>query len=137
MSRDPEALLTQLLVMYWHDGVSQTQAANLLGIRKEDFAELADWRLGEMALERAAWTYYVAQFHYRFPECDRHATHRDHGPTWNREPRMFTDDELLSATEIGNWQSLLSTKIEVGNSPPAIPRALPATWQQSSIEEAA
>ncbi len=137
MTDSPATLLTRLLVMYWHEGVTQTQAANLLGIRKEDFAELADWKLGEMALERASWAFYVSQFHYQFPECDRHATRRDHGPTWNREPRMFTDNELLSVTENGNWKQARSTKIEVGNSPPAIPRAPAALTGQHTLDEAA
>lgn len=66
---DTARLLDRLLALYWADGVTQGQAAVLLGMRKEDFAEFADLWLGERALLRVANDYLARAFHSRFPEC--------------------------------------------------------------------
>ena len=72
-------MMTQLVDLYLRGGVMQGAASQLLGLRKETFAELADLRLGVAALEREAGRYYVDAFHQQFPHCDvkawRHARH--------------------------------------------------------------
>src|SRR5690606_24242312 len=70
MKASPSDLLDRLLTLYWADGVTQGEAAYLLGLRKETFAELADLRLGEAALQRAAMRYYRAALYRQFPRCN-------------------------------------------------------------------
>lgn len=70
MSRKPAELLDALLAVYWRGKVMQGEAAKLVGIRKEDFAELAELRMGEAALDRVVWAYYLRAFHRSFPNCD-------------------------------------------------------------------
>lgn len=70
MKADPRDLLTALLDACRCGLVTQPRAAKLLGIRKEEFAELSDLRLGIDGWERAAWRYFEERFNYRFPECD-------------------------------------------------------------------
>src|SRR5690606_14320253 len=67
---DARTLLDGLLTLYWCGGVTQEVAAQWLDMRKEDFAEYADMRLGIAALGRAAWRYYRAAFYRLFPRCN-------------------------------------------------------------------
>lgn len=63
-------LIDRLLALYWLGGVTQCQAAMLLGIRKQEFAEYAELREGQRALERVANEYLVRAFNHAFPWCD-------------------------------------------------------------------
>lgn len=79
-------LLDCLLTLYWRDGVTQSDAARLVGLRKETFAELADLRLGEAALQRVAMDYYRRAFYRLFPECDPAAHRHARFATRKRKP---------------------------------------------------
>lgn len=70
---DPADLLTGLLQAYWAGAVTQGAAAQMVGLRKETFAELADLRMIEAGLHRAAMRYYRLAFNRLFPECDPQA----------------------------------------------------------------
>jgi hypothetical protein len=90
---DTARLLDRLLALYWADGVTQGQAAVLLGMRKADFAEFADLKLGERALARVANEYLAGSFNAAFPHCDpaahahaRHATAAARPCDWSRKP---------------------------------------------------
>jgi hypothetical protein len=83
---DAVVLLDRLLALYWLEGVSAEAAAGLLHIRKADFLELADLRLVERGLQRAAMRYYRRAFHRLFPRCDAKAwAHAKHA-TAKRKP---------------------------------------------------
>ena len=90
------ALLEALLALYWCDGVTQQKAAKLLGMRREEFSELADLRRCALILEAAAWRYYLRAFNGCFPECDRHLAYRHRDDTKAVKRRLFTEAELLS-----------------------------------------
>lgn len=96
MKADPATLLTRLLVLYWAGGVTQEVAAKLVGIRRVEFAELADLRHCLVVIEAAAWRYYLRAFHQQFPECDRNLAYRHPVDSRGFEGRMYSDDELLS-----------------------------------------
>lgn len=90
-----EQLLTALLVHYWRGGVEQGDAAKLLGMRKDEFAELAALRKCELIVDDLTWRHYLSRFNQLFPECDRNATKRN-VPDWHKpEGRMYTEAELL------------------------------------------
>ena len=88
-------LLTALLVRHWKGGVDQAQAAKLIGIRKDEFAELAALRHCLLILENMGWRYYLARFNYAFPECDQASVRRPADPR-AFVPRTYTDTELLT-----------------------------------------
>lgn len=115
-------LLDGLLLLYWREGVTQKEAAKLLGIRKDEFAELAALRRCCLIIEDAAWRYFLAQFNHTFPECDRRATKRDTGPRWDRKGRMYTDDQLLTPPDPGTRSEPSSLKWAIGTPPPGNPR---------------
>lgn len=124
----PDDLLTMLLVVYWRGGVDQCEAAKLLGIRKEDFAELAELRRGLLIYDLVVWRYFMRAFNERFPECDRRCSYRAEPDPRNYSGRMYTDAELLAVPQSGTENEARRVKWEVGNSdrPPASnPRELP------------
>lgn len=90
------ALLDALLALYWCDGVTQYKAAKLLGIRRDEFSELADLRRCALILEAAAWRYYLRAFNGCFPECDRHLAYRHRYDSKGVERRIYTEAELLT-----------------------------------------
>lgn len=145
MRADAEVLLDRLLARYQAGGVTQEQAAKLVGIRRADFVELSAMRRWVHVLEAIVWQRYMAAFLYRFPECDKRATHRP-TPQWREsEGRRYTDEELLTppqritlAEAIGTDGRTPLDKMDVGLSPPAKPRALPRdTGQQLAFDWAA
>ena len=86
-------LLTRLIVLYWREGVSQGVAAKLVGIRRNEFVELAELRKCATIIEAATWRYFLVAFNGCFPECDRRTLYRPvHG---FGTCRQFTDAELL------------------------------------------
>jgi hypothetical protein len=98
----PRQLLDRLLALYWLEGVSAEVAAGLLHIRKADFLELADLRLVERGLQRAARVYYRRAFHCLFPWCDarawahaKHATAKAKPCTHSKAPTR-RDVELVT-----------------------------------------
>lgn len=141
MKADATALLDRLLALYWRGGVTQARAAQLVGIRRDEFVELAELRRAVLMLEAAAWRHFLSAFLYRFPECDQRAVRRESDRGIAAGSRMYTDDELLMPPHpAGNGTANRSAppKIGVGMSPPANPRALPRdTGQQSSFDWAA
>lgn len=92
------AWLDRLLTIYWADGVEQGEAARLAGMRKETFAEYADLRLGEAALERAAMRYYRAAFHRLFPRCNPAAVRQARFAT--RKAKPCRHDKEPTAREV-------------------------------------
>lgn len=106
--RDPSAdLLTRLLVRHWKGGIDQHDAAKLIGIRKDEFAELSALRHCLLILENMGWRYYLARFNHAFPECDRASVKRQSphnselwAPSRYRmqalDSRAYTDAELLT-----------------------------------------
>ena len=82
--------------MYWHEGVTQAEAAKLVGIRREEFVELAELRLGIHAFEAVAMRRFEAAFNELFPECDRRTSYRkDCGFRHDDGVRQYTDADLL------------------------------------------
>lgn len=92
----PAALLDALLIRYWHGGVTQAKAAQLLGIRRAEFVELADLRKCVAIIETHAWRYFLQAFNERFPECDRRAVYRPVADGRAFAARMYTDADLLA-----------------------------------------
>lgn len=93
---DHADLLTRLIVLYWRDGVTQEAAAKLVGIRRDEFVELAELRLGIYAFEAVAMGRLMAAFNELFPECDRRASYRkDCGFRSDDGIRQYTDADLL------------------------------------------
>lgn len=86
----PEQLLNRLLALHWLGGVTDEDAAKLVGIRKADFAEYADVRLLEHGLRRAALAYFRRAFHRQFPECDARAWQRAKHATAKRKPGTYS-----------------------------------------------
>lgn len=73
MAVTPTSRLARLLALYWLGEVTQGEAAKEVGLRKESFAELADFRMIEAALQREANRCMSDAFHRVFPECDADA----------------------------------------------------------------
>lgn len=90
----PADLLTRLIVLYWHGGVTQAKAASLVGIRRGEFVELAELRKCALIIHAASWRYFLQAFNGCFPECDRRALYRPVPVSGTR--RKYTDDELLA-----------------------------------------
>ena len=104
---NPKELLDLLLQVYWEGGIEQKHAAQLVGIRKVDFACLAWFWLLDPIMEKAAWSYYLERFNCAFPECDRRTVmqapqasavwaksrYRSHTAT---EARTYTEAEMLT-----------------------------------------
>lgn len=137
---DARILLDRLLALHWRGGVTQEEAARLVGIRREEFVELSDLRHATAILENVSWRHYLGAFLYAFPECDPRATKRDAGQGWSRAGRMFTDDELLRPPHLdGTAKQRPSDKMDVGKSPPApsSSRAAPRYGQQLELDWAA
>jgi hypothetical protein len=110
---DPRALLDRLLALYWLEGVSAEVAAGLLNIRKADFLELADLRLVERGLQRAAMRYYRRAFNRQFPRCDakawahaKHATAKRKPCSHSREPTR-RDVELVTPPQRHSLRELV------------------------------
>ncbi|GAB3733976.1 hypothetical protein GCM10028862_16760 [Luteimonas pelagia] len=116
----------------------------MVGIRRAEFRELSDMRLAVRTLERVYWQHYMGAFLFAFPECDPRAANRE-SPTWRRsEGRTYTDDELLTPPHLVTMREAIGTgkqgesgKIEVGKSPPAIPREPPRDTGGDSFDMAA
>lgn len=104
----PEQLLDTLLSRCWRGDVTLAKAARMVGVRKEDFAELATGKHFLAIIENAAWRYYMAQFNYSFPECDPRARKRD--PLFNNGfgERQFTDSDLLKTAHDREWMEGLT-----------------------------
>ena len=98
----PQTLLTRLLALYWMGVVTQAKAASLVGIRREEFMELADLRRCALIIEAASWRYFLRAFNERFPECDRQLAYRHPHDAHGFEGRMYTDDELQSPERYRN-----------------------------------
>lgn len=127
-SPKPADLLTMLLVLYWRGGVTQKQAAKLLGIRCGEFVELAELRRAVVVMEAVAWRYFLQAFNECFPECDRRAVYRPERDPRNHGGRTYTDAELLAPPHAGARNEGISVELKVGNRdrPPASnPRVLP------------
>lgn len=133
MSKE-RALLHALVISYWRGAVTQGEAAKLIGMRKETFAELADGLLLVEAMKRVSWHYYRERFHYTFPECDARAVRKPQLSGKGQGIRRFTDEELLTPPQRvtlndvvnGNWQTPCLDKMDAGNviAPrPSFPRA--------------
>lgn len=109
--------LTRLLHLHWRGGVDQAQAAKLVGIRKDEFAELAALRKCLLIVERAVWRYYLARFNFAFPECDRMAMRRAHPSNAPVEVRRYTDIELLTPPNPEVFRSSCSgCSVKIGRS---------------------
>jgi len=93
---DPGSLLTRLLALYWMGGVTQAKAAKLVGIRRDEFMELADLRRCALIIEAAAWRYYLRAFNGCFPDCDRQLAYRHASDARGFERRMYSDEDLLA-----------------------------------------
>lgn len=117
------ALLDALLARYWAGAVTQAQAAKLVDIRRDEFVELAELRLGLYAFEAKAMRLFMAAFHELFPECDRRASYRkDCGFRKDAGIRQYTDDDLLAVPNRDRLPNE-STKIESRTFAPREPRA--------------
>lgn len=92
--REAERILSRIVAAYLQGRLSQSRAAKLIGIRKEEFAEYADGEMLLAAIERAAWGYYLSHFAYVFPECDPRAVRSDSLPVRLGDDLMH--DGLLS-----------------------------------------
>jgi hypothetical protein len=97
---DPRQLLDRLLALYWLEGVSAERAAELLHIRKSDFLELADLRLVERGLQRAAMRYYRRAFLGRFPWCDPRAWAHARFATAKRKPCSHSREPTCRDVEL-------------------------------------
>ena len=96
MTYDPAQLLSALLVLYWREGVTQQAAARLVGMRRQEFVELAELRLGIHAFEAMAMRRFESAFNELFPECDRRTSYRkDCGFRSDVGVRQYTDADLL------------------------------------------
>src|SRR5690606_10658965 len=77
--------------------VSLRVAARLVGLRAGTFAELADLREGEAAMQRAALSYFGRAFHSAFPWCDSGAVRR--GESARSAPRINVDGRPVTRSE--------------------------------------
>lgn len=66
-------LLQGLAACYWRGGVTQKDAAKMLGMRKEEFVEYARGLLFVSLIGNAGWRYYLERFSHAFPETDPRA----------------------------------------------------------------
>jgi len=134
-----EQALAKIMDMYWRAELTQKAAAELVGIRLEDFVFLANarrYRLLELmddpawwiyackVVEGAAWRKFLAAFHDAFPECNERAVRHDSLPARN-------DDSLLrgglaapvatyegdAASQLPAAQPYLNTCSGFGNDP--------------------
>lgn len=97
MRPQADELLTRLIALYWRCGVTQQDAAKLVGIRRDEFVELAELRLGIYAFEAMAMRRFMAAFNDLFPECDHRASYRKEcGFRKDDGYRLYTDEDLLS-----------------------------------------
>lgn len=90
----PADLLTRLIVLYWRGGVTQAKAASLVGIRRNEFVELAELRKCALIIHAASWRYFLQAFNDCFPECDRRTLYRPVPASGTS--RKYTDGELLA-----------------------------------------
>jgi len=100
-------LLARLLARYLlDDGLGQVEAAKLIGIRTATFAELASTVLEQIALSRSAYMHLLREFYRAFPECDQRAVRQESIPWRRMEPRMYTDEELLTPPHLKTWKQV-------------------------------
>lgn len=87
----------------WRGDVTIASAARMVGVRKEDFAELATGKHFLAIIENACWRYYMAQFNYSFPECDQRAVRRENLYRNGHGEREYTDSQLLKTSHDRTW----------------------------------
>lgn len=132
-----ELALTKIVGMYERAELTQKAAAELVGIRLEDFVFLANarrYRLLELmddpawwiyackVVEGAAWRNFLAAFHSVFPECDEQAVRHDSLPARNDDSLLrggklapVTTYDASESARLPASQPHLNNPVKIGN----------------------